>query len=162
MADIKDSNQSHLETITDEEYESRGESIIIKSLQIKILEGKNLVAKDCTGYSDPYVKFKYKGKKYKTKICKQTLNPVWQDPDIWELNISHLDLTEGLVFDCWDKDYVTSDDYMGRFIIYPTLRHLNDEYCEWVPLKTRSGKRDTVTGEILAGILILGEQKSLD
>ena len=49
-------------------------------VQVTILAGRNLPIK--TPYlhsttSDPYVKFRWRGEKYKTKVIEEDLNPTW-------------------------------------------------------------------------------------
>ena len=45
-------------------------------VQLTILAGRNLPVKDSTT-SDPYVKFRWRGEKYKTKVIEEDLNPTW-------------------------------------------------------------------------------------
>lgn len=49
-------------------------------LTITLVDGKNLVAKDFGGTSDPYCIFKISTyASYKSKTVKKTLNPVWNE-----------------------------------------------------------------------------------
>ncbi|XP_071844692.1 multiple C2 and transmembrane domain-containing protein 1-like isoform X3 [Apostichopus japonicus] len=77
---------------------------------IVLLEGKNLISMDDNGLSDPYVKFKLDGEKFKSKVESKTLSPKWMeqfDLKIYEDQSSILELS------VWDKD-VGKDDIMGR------------------------------------------------
>ena len=57
------------------------------TLNIQIIEAKDLLANDSNGFSDPYVIipdkqtgiFNVKGKGFKTHTIKKTLNPVWNE-----------------------------------------------------------------------------------
>uniref|UniRef100_A0A915KEL3 C2 domain-containing protein n=1 Tax=Romanomermis culicivorax TaxID=13658 RepID=A0A915KEL3_ROMCU len=105
-----------------------GECSITKTfvLQIHLKEGKDLVIRDTSGTSDPYVKFKYKNKTiYKSTIIYKNLNPVWDE------RFSHIldDLTLPLIvqifrklfslkiivlfFHVFDYDRFATDDFMG-------------------------------------------------
>uniref|UniRef100_A0A672NJS9 Multiple C2 and transmembrane domain-containing protein 2-like n=1 Tax=Sinocyclocheilus grahami TaxID=75366 RepID=A0A672NJS9_SINGR len=49
-------------------------------LTINLKEGKNLVIRDRSGTSDPFVKFKLDGKNiYKSKVVNKNLNPTWNE-----------------------------------------------------------------------------------
>jgi len=68
---------------------------------------------DTLGLSDPYVVATIPGKKnttYKTKYIEQDLNPVWNEQ--WE--VPGFELGDTMKFTVWDKDFITSDDLLGR------------------------------------------------
>ena len=46
-------------------------------VELTIIGATDLLIGDLNGLSDPYVKFKISGKKYKTDIIYETLNPYW-------------------------------------------------------------------------------------
>ena len=46
-----------------------------------------LEKKDISGLSDPYVAINYRNKKLKTKVCKKTLDPEWNETFL--LDIEH-------------------------------------------------------------------------
>lgn len=49
-------------------------------LQVSLQQGRDLVIRDSTGTSDPYVKFKYRGAQvYKSKTVYKNLNPIWDE-----------------------------------------------------------------------------------
>eukprot|EP00922_Rhytidocystis_sp_ex-Travisia-forbesii_P065355 GHVS01097120.1.p1 GENE.GHVS01097120.1~~GHVS01097120.1.p1 ORF type:complete len:632 (-),score=88.95 GHVS01097120.1:1127-3022(-) len=80
-------------------------------LQLTILSGKDLPPKDINGYADPYCKFYWKGKKYKTSVQKKTLNPKWN-----ELFLMPFDAVQGpltLHIEIWDYDSFGSNEYMA-------------------------------------------------
>jgi hypothetical protein len=122
------------------------------TLQLAVLvkEGKNLAAADVNGKSDPYVVVKYNGKKNKTDVRKETLDPVWNET-------MHFPYAEGhrmtfkardnsdhvlfsffivsstsacmwlTVFQVWDKDTIGKDEFLGkieaRFSLSLSLYH---------------------------------------
>jgi phosphatidylserine decarboxylase len=48
-------------------------------LTVNVIEGKNLIAKDINGTSDPYVILSIENQRLSTKYIKNTLNPVWNE-----------------------------------------------------------------------------------
>ncbi|ODM89358.1 Multiple C2 and transmembrane domain-containing protein 2 [Orchesella cincta] len=80
------------------------------TLNVHLLRGKNLVAKDACGSSDPYVKVKI-GEKlhYKSKTIYRDLNPVWDESFVLPIS----DLTQPIVFKVFDYDWGFQDDFMG-------------------------------------------------
>ncbi|CAM8926871.1 unnamed protein product [Rhodiola kirilowii] len=46
-------------------------------IELVLIEGRDLVAADIRGTSDPYVRIQYGSKKKKTKVLYKTLNPKW-------------------------------------------------------------------------------------
>nr|XP_033775805.1 LOW QUALITY PROTEIN: multiple C2 and transmembrane domain-containing protein 2 [Geotrypetes seraphini] len=87
-------------------------------LAIHLKEGRNLVIRDRSGTSDPYVKFKFNKKTlYKSRVMYKNLNPVWDETFV--LPIQNLD--EKLHVKVYDRD-LTTDDFMGS--AYLELRDL--------------------------------------
>ncbi|CAH8620106.1 unnamed protein product [Schistosoma mattheei] len=88
-------------------------------LKVEIFEAKNLVPMDPNGLADPYVKIKLLpsdegGKsKLKTKVCRSTLNPVWNET--FYLAISDDDHSKRLSIEVWDWDRTSRNDFMGSF-----------------------------------------------
>ncbi|VDO72337.1 unnamed protein product [Schistosoma margrebowiei] len=84
-----------------------------------VFEAKNLVPMDPNGLADPYVKIKLLpsdegGKsKLKTKVCRSTLNPVWNET--FYLAISDDDHSKRLSIEVWDWDRTSRNDFMGSF-----------------------------------------------
>ncbi|XP_030045581.1 multiple C2 and transmembrane domain-containing protein 2 [Microcaecilia unicolor] len=87
-------------------------------LAIHLKEGRNLVIRDRSGTSDPYVKFKLNKKTlYKSRVIYKTLNPVWDETFVLPIN----KLNEKLHVKVYDRD-LTTDDFMGS--AYLALRDL--------------------------------------
>nr|QEN96197.1 multiple C2 domain and transmembrane region protein 1b isoform 1 [Danio rerio] len=80
-------------------------------VSIRLIEGRNLIAMDQNGFSDPYVKFKLGPQKYKSKTIPKTLNPQWREQ--FDL---HLYDEEGRILEIsvWDKDIGRRDDFIGQ------------------------------------------------
>ncbi|KAG8440694.1 hypothetical protein GDO86_006441 [Hymenochirus boettgeri] len=84
-------------------------SLLSYLLTIHLKEGRNLVIRDRSGTSDPYVKFKLNKKTlYKSKVIYKNLNPVWDETFV--LPIKTLD--DKLQIKVYDRD-LTTDDFMG-------------------------------------------------
>lgn len=108
-------------------------------LTVTVVSGKDLVAKDIGGTSDPYVTiglFDEKGKRYpdtpevSTRYIKNTLNPVWGEKFTFSVIPSDI-----LYIECWDKD-VFGRDAMGnmRFSV-ESLKLTGEAKRESKPLK---------------------------
>ncbi|KTF96626.1 hypothetical protein cypCar_00003520, partial [Cyprinus carpio] len=78
-------------------------------LTINLKEGRNLVIRDRSGTSDPFIKFKLDGKNiYKSKVVNKNLNPIWNE--LFSFPIRDLDQT--LHLKVYDRD-LRSNDFMG-------------------------------------------------
>ena len=108
------------------------------SIIIYLKQGKDLCVRDISSKkqtfstnilhldsSDPYVVFKAGKMSVKSKVAKQNLNPIWNDHI--ELFLSQEFLQEDgiLEIEVWDKDFLKSDDYMGRTLV------ILDEIEKW-------------------------------
>nr|DBA31955.1 TPA: hypothetical protein GDO54_007709 [Pyxicephalus adspersus] len=88
-------------------------SLMSYLLTIHLREGRNLVIRDRSGTSDPYVKFKLNKKTlYKSKVVYKNLNPVWDE--VFVLPIQNLD--QKLQIKVYDRDF-TTDDFMGAAVL---------------------------------------------
>ncbi|XP_039182683.1 extended synaptotagmin-1 [Crotalus tigris] len=112
-------------------------------IRIHVLEAENLIAKDnfmggmIKGKSDPYVKVRLGGQKFRSRVIKEDLNPRWSE--IYEVIVSSIPGQE-VEFDLYDKD-VDKDDFLGRCKI-PLKRVLISKFVdEWLPLEdVKSGR----------------------
>ncbi|EDV21046.1 uncharacterized protein TRIADDRAFT_60419 [Trichoplax adhaerens] len=80
-------------------------------LNVVLLEGKNLMAMDDNGKSDPYCKLRIGNEKFKSKTCSKTLNPVWKEE--YEFHI-YYDQTTIFELEVYDYDMASKDDFMGK------------------------------------------------
>jgi hypothetical protein len=119
------------------------------SVIVKFIEAKNLTAKDLSGTSDPYCAVKLyntaeKGnKKYereeKTKVIKKTLNPTWNQEQVWTVHDPEHD---SLFIEVRDKDMMSST-YIGHVYValYENNLYLDEENDKWFELSgTPAGK----------------------
>merc|ERR1712142_351383 len=91
------------------------EDILSKSpyfrVEVSILCGRELIAMDRGGTSDPYVMIMQGEEQlHKTVEKKKTVNPVWND----QSNVYIENPFTPLTFQVYDKDMVGSDDFMGQ------------------------------------------------
>eukprot|EP01137_Pigoraptor_chileana_P014276 Opistho-2@4987 len=80
------------------------------TLNVILLGGRNLLAMDEEGTSDPYVKFKFGSQKGKSKVVPKSLDPVWKEA--FEFNLH--EGADTLSLSVFDKDFLGKDDYMGE------------------------------------------------
>ncbi|KRY72576.1 Multiple C2 and transmembrane domain-containing protein 2 [Trichinella pseudospiralis] len=121
----------------------------IYQVHVLLKEGGNLVAKDFSGSSDPYVKFKYKGKQvHKTKIVYQNLNPSWGERFVFVA----AGLQTPLVIQVYDYDRFASDDFMGSANLYLKPLKLNTAYELKVLLTDNTS--DSSMGYLLLQIMV--------
>uniref|UniRef100_A0A6J0T2K6 Extended synaptotagmin-1 isoform X3 n=1 Tax=Pogona vitticeps TaxID=103695 RepID=A0A6J0T2K6_9SAUR len=121
-------------------------------IRIHLLEAENLIAKDnfmggmIKGKSDPYVKIRLGGQKFRSRVIKEELNPRWSE--IYEVLVTNIP-GQDVEFDLYDKD-VDKDDFLGRCKI-PLRRVLSSKFVdEWLPLEDVKSGRLHVKLECLA------------
>uniref|UniRef100_A0AAV2LKK0 C2 domain-containing protein n=2 Tax=Knipowitschia caucasica TaxID=637954 RepID=A0AAV2LKK0_KNICA len=111
--DLNSDPDTHGETQTMEPGGEAGSDFPepVKSFLVTVTlkEGRNLVIRDRSGTSDPYVKFKMDGRTfYKSKVVYKNLNPLWNET----FSMPVKDLNQKLYIKVYDRD-ITTDDFMG-------------------------------------------------
>jgi len=121
-----------------------------KSLNIHVLQGRELYAKDKNGKSDPYCQIWVGPNKFKTKVKAKTLNPQWEKEDYTVSSEKCGKSPAVILLECWDENVVLKDEFMGEFVV-----KIDDipmgESQNWYklnPSKDRK-KKGSVSGEIL-------------
>jgi len=133
-----------------------------KGVQVTVLEGAGLAAKDSNGKSDPYVKVKANGVvRLKTETKKKTLSPKWEG----KKETVFIPFSSGLRavdVECWDWDAVGSHDFMGEFTVdlseYEIGQEAEKSY-KLLPAAVRSKKKKTanVSGSLKVKICKVAE-----
>jgi hypothetical protein len=113
----------------------RGLNIGIKRIKIKILDAKNLPKMDKFGSMDPFCILNFSGKKERTTVRQNTLNPAWDDEEfIFEIdrNMTETELT--LTIEVFDWDLLGSNELTGTTTIRSDdiirIIHSNPGYSE--------------------------------
>ncbi|CCC10112.1 unnamed protein product [Sordaria macrospora k-hell] len=119
-------------------------------LDVKIIQARNLAAKDRGGTSDPYLVLTLGDAKYTTSTIPKTLDPIWNEHYQFPIN-GTTSLTLAAI--CWDKDRF-GKDYLGEFELALDEAFAEDGITDlgpsWFPLKSkRTGKKSSfVSGEV--------------
>eukprot|EP01027_Heterolobosea_sp_BB2_P009039 GEZU01013381.1.p1 GENE.GEZU01013381.1~~GEZU01013381.1.p1 ORF type:complete len:138 (-),score=36.00 GEZU01013381.1:30-443(-) len=112
---------------------------------IELIEGKDLIAGDIIGTSDPYCIFQFganSSNRAKNKYISYTLNPVWNQ--VLELELKHQ--REELVqnkLKVWvfDKDFFKPDDPLGDAELDLSNLSENESTDVWLALENVSSGR---------------------
>ena len=80
-------------------------------LKIGLIRAQHLPKMDATGSADPYVTLDIHGKKQKSKIIQNTLNPEWNEEFVFEVDADH---NTKLTLKLWDSDRASEDDEIGE------------------------------------------------
>ena len=132
------------------------EAIVGVELDFAVLSGKDLVAKDGSGFlklgkktvSDPYVVVKLGSRKLgQTKIMMKTLNPDWNEAFKRNFSGREFNADESLTFSIFDKDRGSADDPMGEVVV-PLKALLSGQVLEkWHDVQPCKGCADA-TGQL--------------
>eukprot|EP00041_Stephanoeca_diplocostata_P030073 m.900518 g.900518 ORF g.900518 m.900518 type:complete len:571 (+) comp23685_c0_seq26:128-1840(+) len=133
--------------------ETRPDLLRRVSINMGCIAGKGLKACDNGKTSDPYCSIKfYDHTQHKSQAIKKTLNPEWNEPNLYTWTGRIADLLERIYakIDIYDKDMLR-DDFMGR--IYLHVREVlgtrgRGVQQRWFPL----GEKHTNKGEQKKGM----------
>ena len=90
-------------------------------LTVSLIDAKDLIPMDSNGLSDPYVILKCEGQQFTSKYIPETLNPVWNEDFIFNIETGN----EVLKLIVMDKDTLMPDDFEGEVTI--SLALLRDQ-----------------------------------
>ena len=121
-------------------------------LEIKLIEGSNLIASNKSGYSDPYIIIKSGLNKIKSKTMSKTLNPQFnqnlkifihpfeiKDEGDLESKCGEKKKKKKKIFngkkkkkvECWNHNLLKSDDFMGKTKIELNLFKKDEEILKF-------------------------------
>ena len=113
------------------------------TLNIQILEAKNVPSMDLNGKSDPYIKLYLLGMKpkekigeVKTKIIKETLNPIWNDEFHFPIKSIGTDV---LHMSLKDYDTFGRDDKISTYDIRMRYLNIGETYDKWIQFNPVKG-----------------------
>mmetsp|Transcript_25559 Transcript_25559/g.31437 ORF Transcript_25559/g.31437 Transcript_25559/m.31437 type:complete len:603 (+) Transcript_25559:111-1919(+) len=111
------------------------EDSISRQLIVDVVEGKDLLAMDSNGKSDPYVKLEYRGRKEKTEKKRYTTKPQWKERFDFPYDKKHDD--QILTIEVFDWDRLSLSDFMGVGTVnLKELKNKNGLVNDiWVPLE---------------------------
>ncbi|KAL1422091.1 hypothetical protein MTO96_003898 [Rhipicephalus appendiculatus] len=132
--------------------------VVLYKLDVHLRCGKNLVAKDACGTSDPYVKFKQGGRQvYRSRTVSRSLDPYWDEC----FTVAVRDLWDPLVVRVFDYDFGLQDDFMGAATVeLHTLRDRQGAKVKFIrPTDillnlTESGKAEDANAKDLGYIVL--------
>lgn len=144
------------------------------SIKLDILQGRNLIAKDCNllgqrTTSDAYAKV-YMGSVLlgQTRVIPKSINPVWNATFNYSMGAEAvarvfevqggIDPTLTVSVTLWDHDRVGKDDPMGTVLI--TLAPLSGNLTKWYPVSKGSGlaRCENAKGEVEIRVSYEGQQ----
>ncbi|GMH54373.1 hypothetical protein TrLO_g6427 [Triparma laevis f. longispina] len=126
-------------------------------LKVKIVEGKDLIACDSSGVSDPYIKLSLQDVKtqklenFKSKTIKKTVNPVFNEVFVLGKNVDLLEIENQPILKLmvYDSDTFSSEE-MGKIEI--DLKEINQETSltrKWFTIEKSEKMKKNVSGSIL-------------
>ncbi|XP_050521160.1 multiple C2 and transmembrane domain-containing protein [Daktulosphaira vitifoliae] len=123
-------------------------------LKIHLKKGKDLIARDKNGLSDPYVKFKANGRLiYKSKIVYKSLNPSWDETFTYLLDNPF----EPVYIKVFDYDWGLQDDFMGAVKVVLSSLELGKQHelC----LQLRDSQNTEYLGEICIDVTLSSQSR---
>ncbi|KAI9207931.1 phosphatidylserine decarboxylase-domain-containing protein [Polychytrium aggregatum] len=133
----------------------------MSTLRIQIISGRNLMAKDRGGTSDPYAILKLGDQSHKTQVINKTVQPTWNASfDLIVTSVLHFSTIQITV---WDKDFI-GRDFLGQITIpivdfqsyFPVLPFDDPKNIPvWHPLLPRDPKEE-ITGDIQLKVGFVG------
>lgn len=83
-------------------------------LQVTVVEARGLAPMDRNGLSDPYCVLHCGAVRSSTRVIQKTLNPRWEEAFLFEVAQG---ASMQLQLDCFDRDLLSSDDFLGTLKI---------------------------------------------
>jgi Ca2+-dependent lipid-binding protein len=87
---------------------------LMTTVIVKVIEARNLAPKDWSGKSDPYFIVAHSKTSCRSKVVKQTLDPVWNAS--FDLRITQATMSDDILITFWDKDLLRSE-YLGHLVL---------------------------------------------
>eukprot|EP01104_Vermistella_antarctica_P009752 TRINITY_DN2532_c0_g3_i1.p1 TRINITY_DN2532_c0_g3~~TRINITY_DN2532_c0_g3_i1.p1 ORF type:complete len:511 (-),score=135.90 TRINITY_DN2532_c0_g3_i1:75-1607(-) len=124
---------------------SRSSCVAGTTILVTLVGGRDLVSCDLNGLSDPYCVVSLGATKNKTNPQNKTLYPRWNEKFLFVIPPENQKLSVVV----WDKDKLSSDDFMGEVSIDLSVLDRDPVYEGWHTLTGKSGGiGDGVNGDI--------------
>ncbi|KAL5748891.1 hypothetical protein ACOSQ2_026188 [Xanthoceras sorbifolium] len=146
-----------IEAVRISDYEgSRGSNVGSGNgwIELVLVEGKDLVAADLRGTSDPYVRVQYGNLKKRTKVVYKTLSPQWNQ------TLEFPDDGSPLVLHVKDHNALLPTSSIGDCVVEYQRLPPNQMSDKWIPLQ--GVKRGEIRVQITRKVPELQKRSSLD
>jgi len=143
MADSENERLDWITKIKTAKIASFPEFKVDGQLFVEIVQGKDLIAKNFTGKSDPYCFLMLENQTFQTSIKLKTLNPLWNESFTFDVALGR-----GCLYLClWDWEKFNDHNFMG--LVKVPLKDLEDQemHGNWYDLEARKAK-EKVQGQI--------------
>ncbi|KAK7363875.1 hypothetical protein VNO77_06035 [Canavalia gladiata] len=131
-------------------------------LVVRVIEVKNLIAMDSNGLGDLCVRVQLGKQKFKTKVVKKNMTPIWDEQFTFWVD----DLKESLVITVLDEDRFFNHDYVGRLKVPISLvfdEEIKSLGTAWYSLKPKNKKyKNKECGEIHLSIFFSQNSASVE
>jgi len=111
-------------------------------VEVCIVEAQGLPAADMNGKSDPYCQISSSAERFKTEVCKNTLNPIWRETKV--VNVMN-PANDGIGFLIFDWDRLSANDIIAYgFISLIGVPPNGMPLDHWIPLFKKKKKDNKV------------------
>eukprot|EP01098_Paradermamoeba_levis_P009865 TRINITY_DN4127_c0_g4_i4.p1 TRINITY_DN4127_c0_g4~~TRINITY_DN4127_c0_g4_i4.p1 ORF type:complete len:138 (+),score=25.40 TRINITY_DN4127_c0_g4_i4:35-415(+) len=104
------------------------------SLKVHVIEACDLAIKDWEGTSDPYAILTFHGKSFRTTTVYKELYPHWSGQ---EFTWSEVPKNGHLTVELWDEDQLSTDDFLGKFVVDVGELEVGKKVNKWFVLKPK-------------------------
>jgi len=103
-------NDSDLQEVVSETIRKK-----LEKVSVQVVSGTNLPKTDLRGFCDGYVNVCYASEECTTKICRNTLNPVWEDT--MDFKADAYGPRGDMVLHLWDWNRMGDDELIGAAVV---------------------------------------------
>jgi phosphatidylserine decarboxylase len=116
-------------------------------VEVTVVRGQNFPKMDLNGEADPFCVLSLGERKlYTTKTILKSRSPVWMETT--RLLVPEVEKNYTLLFDVWDWDKASSNDYIGQAKVELTDMYVTKEFEGWFPVTLAKKGKTKPRGEI--------------